>query len=112
MCLSVLCAIFFILLYLNVTFRDYLISELCSIFCVNPHLCYFFGSFTLFFLNCRLVFCVKQLKLDEKEINTSDFWKRQIIIASMHKQPASFGIYVPAKDEAVVEGGNIRRVCN
>ncbi|XP_068471451.1 uncharacterized protein [Phaseolus vulgaris] len=50
-----------------------------------------------------------QLKLDEKEINTSDFWKRQIIIASMHKQPASFGIYVPAKDEAVVEGGNIRR---
>lgn len=30
----------------------------------------------------------------------------------MHKQPASFGIYVPAKDEAVVEGGNIRRVCN
>ncbi|RDX91350.1 Serine/threonine-protein kinase 11-interacting protein, partial [Mucuna pruriens] len=51
----------------------------------------------------------ERLKLDEKEINTSDFWKRQIIIASMHKQPASFGIYVPAKDEAVVEGGNIRR---
>ncbi|KAH1049780.1 hypothetical protein AAZX31_08G053900 [Glycine max] len=51
----------------------------------------------------------ERLKLDEKEINTSDFWKRQIIIASMHKQPASFGIYVPAKDEAVIEGGNIRR---
>ncbi|BAT72615.1 hypothetical protein LR48_Vigan05g097600 [Vigna angularis] len=51
----------------------------------------------------------ERLKLDEKEINTSDFWKRQIIIASMHKQPASFGIYVPAKDEAVVEGANIRR---
>lgn len=59
-----------------------------------------------------MVFCVNQLKLDEKEINTSDFWKRQIIIASMHKQPASFGIYVPAKDEAVVEGANMRRVCN
>ena len=33
------------------------------------------------------------------------------IIASMHKQPASFGIYVPAEDEAIVEGGNNRRVC-
>ncbi|CAJ1936584.1 unnamed protein product [Sphenostylis stenocarpa] len=51
----------------------------------------------------------ERLKLDEKEINTGDFWKRQIIIASMHKQPASFGIYVPAKDEPAVEGGNIRR---
>ncbi|XP_027919046.1 uncharacterized protein LOC114177742 isoform X2 [Vigna unguiculata] len=51
----------------------------------------------------------ERLKLDEKEINTSDFWKRQIIIASMHKQPASFGIYVPAKDEAVAEGANMRR---
>lgn len=70
------------------------------------------GSCTLFFLNTHLVFCVNQLKLDEKEINTSDFWKRQIIIASMHKQPASFGIYVPAKDEAVAEGANMRRVCN
>ncbi|KAL2342330.1 hypothetical protein Fmac_003615 [Flemingia macrophylla] len=53
--------------------------------------------------------CPERLKLDEKEINTSDLWKRQIIIASMHKQPSSFGIYVPAKDEAAVEGGNIRR---
>nr|XP_027191193.1 uncharacterized protein LOC101491780 isoform X2 [Cicer arietinum] len=51
----------------------------------------------------------ERLKLDEKEINATDFWKRQIIIASMHKQPASFGIYVPAKDEAIVEGGNNRR---
>lgn len=51
----------------------------------------------------------EKLKLDEKEINATDFWKRQIIIASMHKQPASFGIYVPAKDEAIVEGGNNRR---
>ncbi|KAK7358116.1 hypothetical protein VNO77_00037 [Canavalia gladiata] len=51
----------------------------------------------------------EKLKLDEKEINTGDFWKRQIIIASMHKQPASFGIYVPAKEESMVEGGHIRR---
>ncbi|KAK7320169.1 hypothetical protein RJT34_04903 [Clitoria ternatea] len=51
----------------------------------------------------------ERLKLDEKEINTGDFWKRQVIIASMQKQPASFGIYVPAKEEAIAEGGNIRR---
>ncbi|XP_027340394.1 uncharacterized protein LOC113853899 isoform X2 [Abrus precatorius] len=51
----------------------------------------------------------ERLKLDEKDMNTGDFWKRQIIIASMHKQPASFGIYVPAKEEAIVEGGNVRR---
>ncbi|KAK7398789.1 hypothetical protein VNO78_09962 [Psophocarpus tetragonolobus] len=51
----------------------------------------------------------ERLKLDEKEINTSDFWKRQIIIASMHKRPASFGVYVPARDEDVVDGGHIRR---
>ncbi|MED6109184.1 hypothetical protein PIB30_031183 [Stylosanthes scabra] len=42
-------------------------------------------------------------------MSTEDFWKRQIIIASMHKQPASFGIYVPAKDEATVEASNSRR---
>ncbi|KAE9613832.1 putative leucine-rich repeat domain, L domain-containing protein [Lupinus albus] len=53
----------------------------------------------------------EKLKLDEKEINTIDFWKRQIIIATMQKQPASFGIYVPAKDEAIVEGSNNRRIC-
>ncbi|KAG5060392.1 hypothetical protein JHK87_001421 [Glycine soja] len=54
----------------------------------------------------------ERLKLDDKEINTCDFWKRQIIIASMHKRPASFGIYVPTKDEVVIEGGNIRRAHN
>ncbi|XP_061354647.1 uncharacterized protein LOC133299228 isoform X3 [Gastrolobium bilobum] len=48
----------------------------------------------------------EKLKLDEQEISTRDFWQRQIIIASMHKRPASFGIYVPAKDEPLVEGGN------
>ncbi|KAE9607466.1 putative leucine-rich repeat domain, L domain-containing protein [Lupinus albus] len=53
--------------------------------------------------------CPEKLKLDAKEISTIDFWKRQIIIASMQKQPTSFGIYVPAKDEAIVEGSNERR---
>jgi hypothetical protein len=73
----------------------------------------FFGVF--FFCPFKLtpvLLYVDQLKLDDKEINSTDFWKRQILIASMHKQPASFGIYVPAKDEAIVEGGNNRRVCN
>ncbi|CAL0312354.1 unnamed protein product [Lupinus luteus] len=51
----------------------------------------------------------EKLKLDQKEINAIDFWMRQIIIATMQKQPASFGIYVPAKDEAIVEGSNNRR---
>ncbi|XP_019421120.1 PREDICTED: uncharacterized protein LOC109331212 isoform X2 [Lupinus angustifolius] len=51
----------------------------------------------------------EKLKLDAKEISTIDFWKRQIIIASMKKQPTSFGIYVPAKDEAIMEGSNDRR---
>ncbi|KAI4351046.1 hypothetical protein L6164_005434 [Bauhinia variegata] len=46
----------------------------------------------------------EKFKLDDKEISTSDFWKRQIIIASKQKQPASFGFYIPAKDETVVEG--------
>lgn len=75
---------------------------------MNLHL--FFISFFPFKLTTVLLY-VDQLKLDEKEINATDFWTRQIIIASMHKQPASFGIYVPAKDEAIVEGGNNRRVC-
>lgn len=77
----------------------------------SPFLVSVFFFFCLFKLTQVLLY-FDQLKLDEKEINATDFWKRQIIIASMHKQPASFGIYVPAKDEAIVEGGNNRRVCN
>lgn len=41
-----------------------------------------------------------QLILDEKEISTREFWKRQIIIASRQKRPASFGFYSPAKYDA------------
>ncbi|BBH04191.1 Outer arm dynein light chain 1 protein [Prunus dulcis] len=51
------------------------------------------------------------LKLDDKEISTREFWKRQLIIASRQKRPASFGFYSPAKCDP--EGGssiNRRRV--
>ncbi|KAL6178249.1 hypothetical protein ACLB2K_049768 [Fragaria x ananassa] len=39
----------------------------------------------------------EKLKLDDKEISTREFWKRQLIIASRQKRPASFGFYSPAK---------------
>ncbi|KAI3746032.1 hypothetical protein L6452_08447 [Arctium lappa] len=45
-----------------------------------------------------------KLILDGKKISTREVWKRQIIIASRHKQPASFGFYSPAKYEAEAEG--------
>ncbi|KAJ6387355.1 hypothetical protein OIU78_017137 [Salix suchowensis] len=40
------------------------------------------------------------VKLDDLEISTREFWKRQFIIASRQKQPASFGFYSPAKGDA------------
>ncbi|KAL4578904.1 hypothetical protein LXL04_015035 [Taraxacum kok-saghyz] len=46
-----------------------------------------------------------KLILDDKRISTREVWKRQIIIASRQKQPASFGFYSPAKDEAETESG-------
>ncbi|KAK1421044.1 hypothetical protein QVD17_23101 [Tagetes erecta] len=45
-----------------------------------------------------------KLILDDKKISTREVWKRQIIIASRHKQPASFGFYSPVKDDAEAEG--------
>jgi hypothetical protein len=52
------------------------------------------------------------LKLDDKLISTREFWKRQIIIASRQKRPATFGFYSPAKDDAKEEGNiNQKRVC-
>ncbi|KAK4410806.1 Serine/threonine-protein kinase-interacting protein, partial [Sesamum angolense] len=42
----------------------------------------------------------ERLKLDEKEISKSEYWERQIIIASRQKQPASFGFYSPVQDDA------------
>nr|XP_025639308.1 uncharacterized protein LOC112734271 isoform X2 [Arachis hypogaea] len=75
----------------------------------NLHKCAKLKHLDLGFNHLRSFAPFTQLKLDDKEMSTEDFWKRQIIIASMHKQPASFGIYVPAKDESTVEAGNNRR---
>ncbi|KAK9105941.1 hypothetical protein Scep_022785 [Stephania cephalantha] len=46
----------------------------------------------------------EKLKLDEKEITTEEFWKRQIILASRQKRPAGFGFYSPATDNSEEEG--------
>uniref|UniRef100_A0A2N9E1W3 Uncharacterized protein n=1 Tax=Fagus sylvatica TaxID=28930 RepID=A0A2N9E1W3_FAGSY len=51
----------------------------------------------------------EKLKLDEKNISTREFWKRQIIIASRQKRPASFGFYSPAKVDAKEESINRKR---
>ncbi|GMP32912.1 hypothetical protein CsSME_00006455 [Camellia sinensis var. sinensis] len=45
-----------------------------------------------------------KLTLDERKICTREFWKRQIIIASRQKQPASYGFYSPAKSGTELEG--------
>lgn len=47
---------------------------------------------------------IPQLKLDEKRMSPREFWKRQIIVASQQRQPASFGFYSPAKGDAGLEG--------
>lgn len=44
------------------------------------------------------------------EISRREFWKRQIIIASRQKRPASFGFYSPARGDAGEGGANTRRV--
>ncbi|KAB2090086.1 hypothetical protein ES319_A03G102900v1 [Gossypium barbadense] len=46
----------------------------------------------------------ENLKLDDKEINSTDYWKRKIIVASRQKRPSRFGFYSPAKDDAEAEG--------
>ncbi|XP_031281971.1 uncharacterized protein LOC116140486 isoform X1 [Pistacia vera] len=51
----------------------------------------------------------EKLKLDDKEISTREFWKRQIIIASRLKRPAAFGFYSPAKGDADGEGNDNRK---
>ncbi|GER32958.1 outer arm dynein light chain 1 protein [Striga asiatica] len=50
-----------------------------------------------------------QLKLDEKSISVCEFWKRQIIVGSRKKQPASFGFYIPLQDADVEESINKRK---
>ncbi|XP_039014013.1 uncharacterized protein LOC120143856 isoform X2 [Hibiscus syriacus] len=42
----------------------------------------------------------ENLKLDDKEISTREYWKRKIIVASRQKRPSSFGFYYPAKCDA------------
>lgn len=42
-------------------------------------------------------------------MSTKEFWQRQIIIASRHKRPASFGFYSPARDDAEGEGSSNRK---
>ncbi|GAB2292618.1 hypothetical protein Dimus_026855 [Dionaea muscipula] len=44
------------------------------------------------------------LKVDDKEITTEEFWKRQIIIARRQKRPASYGFYCPVRENAEEEG--------
>ncbi|KAF8105869.1 hypothetical protein N665_0152s0008 [Sinapis alba] len=43
------------------------------------------------------------LKLDGKQIGTREFWKRQIIVAHRHSEPASYGFYYPAREEGSEE---------
>lgn len=66
------------------------------------------------FSNLQMSSCCMfyQFKLDDKEITTREFWKRQLIISSRQKRPASFGFYSPAICDDTGEGPNIRRrVC-
>ncbi|OMO95825.1 Leucine rich repeat 4 [Corchorus capsularis] len=51
----------------------------------------------------------ENLKLDDKEISTREYWKRKIIVASRQKRPSSFGFYSPAKDGSEGEGGNNKK---
>ncbi|KAL1200744.1 Dynein regulatory complex subunit 3 [Cardamine amara subsp. amara] len=44
------------------------------------------------------------LKLDGKHIGTREFWKRQIIVAHRQSEPASYGFYSTAREEANEEG--------
>lgn len=53
-----------------------------------------------------------QLKLDGKQIGTREFWKRQIIVAHRQSEPASYGFYSPAREEANEEGSCNRKKVN
>lgn len=44
-----------------------------------------------------------KLKLDDKEISTREFWKRQIVIARRQTKPASYGFYSPAREDTEEE---------
>lgn len=59
----------------------------------------------------RLICAAFQLKLDGKQIGNREFWKRQVVVTQRKSQPASYGFYSPARNEADDEGsGNRKKV--
>lgn len=46
----------------------------------------------------------EQVKLDDREMSTREYWKRQIIFARRQRRPASFGFYSPAREGNEGEG--------
>jgi len=50
-----------------------------------------------------LLFCV-QVKLDDQEMSTKEYWKMQIIFARRQIRPSSFGFYYPAREGNEEEG--------
>lgn len=60
-----------------------------------------------------LPFCAAfQLKLDGKHIGNREFWKRQVVVTRRKSQPASYGFYSPAREEADDEGSFNRKKVN
>ncbi|XP_013586450.1 PREDICTED: uncharacterized protein LOC106295169 isoform X1 [Brassica oleracea var. oleracea] len=49
------------------------------------------------------------LKLDGKQIGNREFWKRQVVVTRRKTQPASYGFYSPAREEADDEGSFNRK---
>ncbi|CAH8355855.1 unnamed protein product [Eruca vesicaria subsp. sativa] len=49
------------------------------------------------------------LKLDGKQIGNREFWKRQIIVAHRHSEPAGYGFYYPAREEGNEEESCTRK---
>uniref|UniRef100_A0A1J3JEM7 Serine/threonine-protein kinase 11-interacting protein n=1 Tax=Noccaea caerulescens TaxID=107243 RepID=A0A1J3JEM7_NOCCA len=49
------------------------------------------------------------LKLDGKQIGNREFWKRQVVVTQRKSQPASYGFYSPARNEADDEGSGNRK---
>lgn len=41
----------------------------------------------------------ENLKLDDKGMNTQEYWEKQVMFSSRQKQPAGYGFYFPAKDD-------------
>ena len=53
------------------------------------------------------------LKLDQEKTNWNrEFWKRQVVVTRRKTQPASYGFYSPAREEADDEGSFNRKKVN